>query len=234
MTSSWLADRFGSHAEAVVREVPAAIAAAVVRQMDAHAAAGLHTLHAFGGAWPAQHEELVRRLAPLDGAEIVHPRGSAMHLVLLNGCLLVPFRYAEDSSSLTDPRVARKLNKTRRELLGQFGSDAGPAQPTLSDVLFPPAAAGEAEPRLLGDAEPAAIVLVVFAANEQSGLLKVGLADAALAEGELLWRHVEWLPLPGDEKPVAVGEAPRMARFDDAPLPIPSLDPVPLPRTADE
>jgi hypothetical protein len=242
--SQWAAARFGQYAGMVARLAPQAIAAAVARQIDAHEAAGLRTRHAYGGAWPAQYEELTLQLGARDGVEVVRPRGSAVHMVLVNGCLLVPFRYAENlATNLTDPRVASQLNKTCRELLGLFGPQTESSQPTLSDGLFPmPAAvAAASEPRLLGDTEPDAIVLVVFAANEQAGLLRIGFAEAALQDdGGVQWQHTEWLPLPasasqaGHARPVLVGGPLRTAgaatRFDDAPLPEPQLNP----RTAAE
>lgn len=232
----WITARFGQLADTVSQVVPQAIATAVARQIDAHQASGLRTRHAYGGAWPAQFEELVRSLAGHDGVEVVRPRGWAVHLVLVNGCLLVPFRFAEQvTTSLTDPQVTRKLNKSCRQLLGEFGPEATVAQPSLLDGLFPAAPADadvEAEPRLLGDAEPAAIVLVVFTANEDAGLLRVGLAEAALPDsGELQWQHIEWLQVPGTAgRPVPVPgqqQSPAGARFDDAPLPEPMLDPRP-------
>jgi hypothetical protein len=241
----WITARFGEHADTVSQVVPRAIAAAVVRQIEAHKASGLRTRHAYGGAWPAQYEELVSSLAQHPGVEIVRPRGWAVHLVLLDGCLLVPFRFAEQlTTSLTDPQVTRKLNKSCRQLLGEFGPEPTIEQPSLFDELFPPQPAGdeaeiEAAPRLLGESEPEAIVLVVFAANEDAGLLRVGFAEAALpANGDLQWLHIEWLPLPtvpgtaGVGRPVSVPD-PRhspvtgAARFDDAPLPEPMLDPRP-------
>jgi hypothetical protein len=243
----WIIARFGSHADTVSQVVPRAIAAAVARQIEAHKASGLRTRHAYGGAWPAQYEELVSALAQHPGVEIVRPRGWAVHLVLVNGCLLVPFRYAEQlTTSLTDPQVTRNLNKSCRQLLGQFGPEATIEQPSLFEGLFPPPstdADGEAEteapPRLLGESEPDAIVLVVFAANEDAGLLRVGFAEAALPDnGDLQWLHIKWLSLPtapgttGSGQPVRVPD-PRQSpgtaapRFDDAPLPEPMLDPRP-------
>ncbi|GIF50778.1 hypothetical protein DFJ67_0529 [Asanoa ferruginea] len=238
----WITERFGQHADTVARVVPQAIAVAVARQIEAHRASGLRTRHAYGGAWPAQYEELVSALAQHPGVEIVRPRGWAVHLVLLNGCLLVPFRFAEQlTTGLTDPQVTRKLNKSCRQLLGEFGPEATIEQPSLFEGLFPPSTEPETEaaPRLLGESEPDAIVLVVFAANEDAGLLRVGFAEAALPDnGDLQWRHIEWLPLPtvpgtvGVGRPVGVPDPRRSpgtgaARFDDAPLPEPTLDPRP-------
>jgi hypothetical protein len=73
--SRWAIEKFGEHAEALWEVVPAAVGAAVERQMDAHAASRLSTLQAFGGAWPARYEELVERLKGLGGVEVVRPAG---------------------------------------------------------------------------------------------------------------------------------------------------------------
>ncbi|MFI5906523.1 hypothetical protein [Dactylosporangium sp. NPDC051541] len=193
MIAQWLTDRFGPHAAMVAELAPRAVAAAVERQIHAHEASGLRTRHAYGGAWPAQYEELVRLLRGRDGVEVFHPHGSAVQLVLVGDYLLVPYRYAEDlATSLTDPR--NQPNKTCVELLGRYGEPAPDAQPTLSDSLFP---RPDGEPRTPDDAAPAGVVFVVFAANEQAGLLRAGLAVGALqGDGTVRWPHIEWLPMP--------------------------------------
>ena len=232
--SPWAIGKFGEHAEALWELVPAAMGAAVERQMDAHAASRLGTLQAFGGAWPARFEELVDRLKPLAGVEVVRPTGAAFQLVVVNGQLLVPFRYADDlGTSHREPRATRRLNKSVRELLTEYG--AGPEW--VTDELFPISdAAPTSEARLLGDLRPEGMVLVYFAANAKAGLLSLGWGEAAVVKGgELDWRFTEMLPLPKPSSPLGARPAPvdgprivanggsPLPRFDDAPMVAPEI-----------
>jgi hypothetical protein len=239
--SEWAVQRFGErYAERLWTLIPTALAAAVSRQIDTHQASGLRSLHAYGGAWPAQYEELVTHVGGLDGVEVVRPSGLAVHLVVVNGHLLVPFRYADDlTTSLTDPSVTQRLNKTCRTLLGRLGPDPDTEQLTLFDDLFPaPDTDAASGAKLLGDVKPDGMVLVFFSANADAGLLEVGWGDAALpSDGSLRWKHSELLPLPktplaGSELVVAGLRRPTGAdrgaggrRFDEAPQPDPALTP---------
>lgn len=240
--SEWAVQRFGErYAGQLWTLVPTALAAAVSRQIDTHQASGLRSLHAYGGAWPVQYEELVDHVGGLDGVGVVRPSGLAVSLVVVNGHLLVPFRYADDlTTSLTDPSVTQRLNKTCRALLGRLGPDPVTEQLTLFDDLFPPpdtdAATG---PKLLGDFKPDGMVLIFFSANADAGLLEVGWGDAAaLSDGSLQWRHSELLPLPktpppaggnpvadGFGRPTGADRGAGGRRFDEAPQPDPALKP---------
>ncbi len=230
--SRWAIGKFGEHAEALWELVPAAVGAAVERQMDAHAASRLRTLQAFGGAWPARYEELVERLEGLGGVEVVRPAGAAFKLAVVNGQVLVPFRYADDlGTSHREPRATKRLNKSVRELLAEYGA----APEWVTEELFPISATTPGA-RLLGDLRPEGMVLVFFAANAKAGLLSLGWGEAAAVEGgELDWRFTEMLPLPKPSSPlggrpapvdgnriVASGGSP-LPRFDDAPMVAPEI-----------
>lgn len=233
--SPWAIGKFGDHAETLWKLVPAAMGAAVERQMDAHAASRLSTLQAFGGAWLARYEELVERLKGLCGVEVVKPAGAAFQLAVINGQALVLFRYADDlGTSHREPRATRRLNKLVRELLTEDGA----APEWVTDELFPISDATIASgAKLLGDLQPEGMVLVFFAANAKAGLLSLGWGQAAVvAGGELDWGFTEVLPLPKLSSPVG-GRAvpvdgPRTAsggwpppRFDDAPMVAPEITP---------
>jgi hypothetical protein len=232
--SRWAIGRFGEHTEALWKLVPAAMGAAVERQMDAHAASRLSTLQAFGGAWPARYEELVERLKGLDGVEVVRPAGAAFQLAVVNGQVLVPFRYADDlSTSHREPRATKRLNKSVRELLTEYGT----ATEWVTDELFPITdAAPVPEAKLLRELRPGGIVLVFFAANAKAGLLSLGWGEATVVDGgQLGWGFTEMLPLPKPRPPVggrpAPVHGPRVAasggspppRFDDAPMVAPKI-----------
>lgn len=193
--SGWAVDRFGQHAAPLMELVPTAIAAAADRQIGTHAASGLESLQAYGGAWPVQYEELVNHLGDLRGAVVVRPVGYPAHLVVVNGRLLLPFRYADNPATpLTDQSVPRRLNKTSRELLAQYGPRPDFVQPTLDGFPIDDPGAG-AGPLLPGGMEPEGTVLVYFAANADAGLLDVGWGEAALLHdgGGLQWTHTEQL-----------------------------------------
>jgi hypothetical protein len=241
--SKWATERFGDLADELVRLVRVALATAVGRQIDAHQAAGLRTLHAYGGAWPAPYEELVNFLGHLDGVEVVRPAGSAVYMVVVNNILLAPFRYAEDlTTELTDQRVSQRLNKTCRALLSQFGPQPDTEQLNIDDVLFPvDDDQVDTEPNPLGNVQPDSMVLVFYSANADAGLLGAGFGEASLpADGSLHWNHIESLPLPaaGDAthrpsqplsgpRPADESESVSLRRFDEAPLPTPKLSPRP-------
>lgn len=239
--SAWAVKRFGDLAHELVKLIPVALATAVGRQIDAHQASGLRTLHAYGGAWPAPYEELVNYLGDLDDVEVVRPAGSAVYMVVVNNILLAPFRYAENlTTELTDLRVNQRLNKTCRSLLSQFGPQPNSEQLTFDDLLFPiDDDQVDTDPNPLGNVQPDSMVLVFYSANVDAGLLEIGWGEAALpADGSLHWNHIELLPLPtaldatygrpssisGPRRADASGRA-GVRRFDDAPLPSPTLSP---------
>jgi hypothetical protein len=194
----------------------------------------LSTLQAFGGAWPARFEELVKRLKHLAGVEVVRPAGAAFQLVVVNGQVLVPFRYADDlGTSHREPRATKRLNKSVRELLTEYGA----APEWVTEELFPISdAATTPGARLLGDLRPEGMVLVFFAANAKAGLLSLGWGEATVAAGgELGWGFTEMLPLPKPSSPaggrpapvdgpriVANGGSP-LPRFDNAPMVAPEI-----------
>ena len=232
--SRWAIGKFGEHAETLWELVPAAVGAAVERQMDAHAASRLSTLQAFGGAWPARYEELVERLKGLGGVEVVRPAGAAFQLVVANGQVLVPFRYADDlGTSHREPRATKRLNKSVRELLTEYRAEPD----WVTEGLFPISDAATAPGvRLLGDLRPEGMVLVFFAANAKAGLLRLGWGEAAAVEaGELVWGFTEMLPLPKPSSPLAGRPVPvdgprilasggsPLPRFDDAPMVSPEI-----------
>ena len=231
--SRWAIEKFGEHAEALREVVPAAIGAAVERQMEAHAASRLSTLQAFGGAWPARYEEFVERLKGFAGVEVVRPAGAAFQLAVVNGQVLVPFRYADDlGTSHREPRVTKRLNKGVRELLSEYGA----TPEWVTEELFTISGAVTPGARLLGDVRPEGMVLVFFAANAKAGLLSLGWGEAAaVAGGELVWGFTEILPLPkplssvgGPPAPVdgpriVAGGGSPLPRFDDAPMVAPEI-----------
>lgn len=243
--SKWAVKRFGALASELMERIPTALAAAVERQLEAHHAARLRTLHAYGGAWPAPYEELAEHLGNLDGAQVARPTGASFRLVVVNNVLLVPFRYAEDlTTELTDPKVGQQLNKTCRLLLRRFGPPPKHEQPTLNDSWFREEDAyADADSDLLGDVHPDTIVVIFYVSNADAGLLEVGWGEAELSlGGSLHWHHTELLSLPAPplrlQKPLSDVELPHneesitrsRPRFDEAPLPSPWLSP----RTAAE
>jgi hypothetical protein len=197
--SEWAFERFGEYAADLWKLVPEAIKAGVGRQIDTHVASGLASLHAYGGAWPALHEELVNHVGGLEGVHMVRPAGSAVHYVVVNGSLLVPFRYARDlHTPLNDPSVTQRLNKTCRSLLSQLGPQPRPVseQLPLSDDFLPQPADPLSSSKLLSDPCPENITLIAFASNT-AALLAIAWGEAALlGDDTLQWVYQEELPMP--------------------------------------
>src|SRR5262249_14160222 len=122
--SAWAGKKFGHDlAVALVERVPAAVKVAVDRQVRTQDASGLDHNYPFGAAWEAPFDELAFHCGDLPGVAIARLPGKAQKFTIANGKVLVPFRYSGDRVTLlTDPKVAKSLNKTARILLAERGS----------------------------------------------------------------------------------------------------------------
>jgi hypothetical protein len=203
--SLWAADRFGQLAEAVSERIPQALAATVAHATEAHEASTLKTRHAFGSTrWAVQYEELCRHLGDLDGVHEVRPPRAFFRLVVVEGNLLLPWRYSEDRSvSLDDPRSVRNMRMLTKELLTRFG----PAPPWQQGGLFdldPPdddVQTVEGFGSELAGLDPAPRpVLVAYACNPDDGLIDIQWGEASLDDAATLrWLYRETLPIPTDQ-----------------------------------
>jgi hypothetical protein len=227
----WVVAKFGRDvATQLMHAVPAAIQAAVARQMDGHHIVKLRTRHAFGGAWPARYEELVDHLRDIPGAQPVRPVGMSFEVVLVNNIALLPVEYAKDLKTAHDsPQALRKINKTTLELAQQFGPSPANVQLTLDT---PEPADEQTSPDLLRGLEPDGIVIIYYAAHEQQGLLNIGWGEISVShDGVPRWvtsqpLQVPTAPaIPGLRVLVDPAAAVFSPRFDQAELGSPVLKP---------
>lgn len=194
--SEWAIEKFGKdYAWTLGQLLPKAIATGVSLKIDAQQASKLEKKNAYGGAWPAVHEQIVDTISSLGIGNPVTPKGSQVPFIAVNGHLLTPFDFAKrPSTKLTDPSVTRRLNKTLRRILRQWGPEPSSEQLTLDVEL--PLASETAALILPAHAAVRGVVIVYFAANADVGLLSVGWGEAALANDELAWQHTEWILPP--------------------------------------
>ena len=196
--SPWAVARFGyAIAVALAELIPAALHAAVGRQMDAQQASGLRTLYPFGGAWPARYEELASHLRGVAGVRVVRPYKRSFEVVVANNVVLLPFEYAKDlTTRLDDLRVLGGLNKLTVELLAQYGPEPSHHQPTLDGLADIADNVDNTNPDLLRGLTPDGVVIVFYAADFRTGLLRVGWGEAAIGAGNSpVWTYTEDLPL---------------------------------------
>jgi hypothetical protein len=177
--------------------IPAALHAAVGRQMDAQQASGLRTLYPFGGAWPARYEELVVHLRDVPGVAVVRPFQRSFEVVVANNVVLLPFEYAKDLRTKLDDRgVLNSLNKLTIELLQRYGPEPSHLQLTLDGLAGIGDDVDNGRPELLRGLTPNGVVIVFYAADFRTGLLRVGWGEAAIGVGNgPVWKHTEDLPL---------------------------------------
>jgi hypothetical protein len=233
----WVVERFGQHADAVMVGVVQALAAAQRAGLAAQDASGLRARYPYGSTWPARYEFLVNALRDIPGAEVIRPHGAGYRLVMINGCLLVPFLH---SKTLTDLPISQA--RVPSALLRELTAAAVPP-PREPLALFPPDAAGERY-TAAGDragsviAPDTVVVYIAFVANADSaGLLAAwwGIPRAQDQHGRLTW-NPDPLPLhmadragltpviPAPRQPVDQDELPGLVigtrrRPADAPHP---------------
>ena len=245
--SAWARERFGEAADAFRREIPAALLAAHLRALDAHAGLGLRTNEAYGLIWLAQHEELVARLRGFEGVWIFKPKGARYELAMIGNVVVYPWRYADGTHvPLEDARMT--LSDVRRALLALAEETATDEQLPLESAAVPDAELDaereQAQEDLRALAANLRVVFVAYASNPHSGILSTEWGDAAQADedGHLKWTHHEPLPVlavgeaggeAGGEiggvqpplRPIAPagGNGSAARRFDDAPMVEPIL-----------
>lgn len=241
--SPWAGHRFGERAAHVRAAVVDALHTALADAQDAQKVSKSKKLFTFGVAQASRRYEcIVEALKQMEGAEIVKPKGSPHELVVLDGNLLYPFRYAKvDNVPIQRARVAdRKISALIMELFQRFGPEPSHEQPLLFNHD-----GDDSEPvtsvALTRVPEGTRLVLIAYASNDRAGVL-----NAWWGEGELAERgHVRWLPgqyeqlpldLPisaggegrggGPSRPLGPIPGPRLAgpapsgpRFDDGAMP---------------
>ena len=242
--SAWALDRFDRAAQALLQLIPGALRAAHGRARAAHVGSGLESNDAYGGTlWLIQHEELVVRADTVGTASVIRPPGGRYSLLVVNGVVLYPWRYASDRTTrIEDARLREPVSELRRNLFRALAPAVVPMpDPTLFDVEDEGGHVAETADQVA--AEPvslhARLVLIAYASNPHGGILAAEWGDASLLDdGRLRWDHREPLPLQPPQEGGAAGDgnAPTgpsaplrpvppttKRRFDAAPLEEPPL-----------
>jgi hypothetical protein len=236
--SAWAQQRFGTDAAKTLRRViPAGLQEAHRRALSAHLGSELSTQDAYGIPLAViQHQVLVDAVQEaLPDARRIQPPNSRYELAMINNVVLYPWRYAADTAaSVENARLRKPVSELRKALL-TLHSDGLPAQLTLDQAHFDEADFAEAHAVATQLSETARLVLIAYASNTNSGLLRAVWGDAELLDidqGALFWHHMELLPPPDADSAAGPASRPRPApqpstgsapRFDDAPLPEPQL-----------
>ena len=202
--STWARQRFGERAAHVRAAVVDALHAALADAQDAQKVSKSRLLFTFGVTQAARRYEcIVDALKQMDGAEVVKPKGSPHELVLLEGNLIYPFRYAKaDNVPIQRARVSdRKISGLIAELFERFGPE--PVQSPLFGQDGDESEPSERQLALTRVPEGTKLVLISYASNDRAGVL-----NAWWGEGELGDRgYVRWLPGHYEQLPLNAADA---------------------------
>ncbi|GII56893.1 hypothetical protein Pth03_52820 [Planotetraspora thailandica] len=213
--SGWTVARFGDRAHAVRQKVVASLIEAVANAQDAQRWSRSDKRFPYGQAlMTRRYEAIVEEFRDEPGVQIVKPHRSPHQLVVLDGNLLLPFRYAEDdTTSILESRISDgRISVLVRELFERFGPASSYRQEELDLSLGEPGAAEPAADahRLVLDHLPddTRLVPIAYAGNAHAGLLRLYWGEAELVDdyGRLRWLHHEQIPLTGAQ-PLAEGGA---------------------------
>lgn len=196
----WARERFGQRAAHVCASLVDALHKALANAQDAHRISLSTDLLGFGSVQRSRRYAcIVEALKEMDGAQVIKPKGSPHELVVLDGNLIYPFRYARDGSTpIRRARVTeRKISGLISELFTFYGPE--PEQASLLDELTDDTAGDAAEERtpvLTRLPEGTRLSLLAYASNDRSGVLNAWMGEGELGHrGRVQWRRVEQLPL---------------------------------------
>ncbi|GAA4558894.1 hypothetical protein GCM10023193_14790 [Planotetraspora kaengkrachanensis] len=241
----WAAGRFGDRAEAVRRQIVASLTEAVANAQDAQRWSRSDKNFPYGHTlMTRRYEALVEGFRDEPGFQTVRPYTSPHRLVLLDGNLLLPFRYAEDDTTpVSTARISDgRISALVRELFDRFGPAAVYRQEELdlsigwegdwegepSPEAWPAGdeggtrqADGAMRPALPHLPEDTRLVPIAYAGNAHAGLLRLYWGEAELLDdlGHLRWLHYEPIPLTIASPSAGLTEAAGAARFDQGALP---------------
>jgi hypothetical protein len=226
LMSQWAQDTFGQRAGMIRQGVAEALSVATENAQDAQKMAQTDHLHPFGFTLMSRKfEALAEAFEDVGDVRVVRPGGSQHELVLLDGKLLFPFRYAKDRSlSVMSARIGEgKPSVLTRALFDKFGPEPTMRQLALHDVAPEIAPVAEA---LTDLPEGTSLVLIAYACNAHAGLLDVWWGQAELLDraGSLRWHVCEPIPLVRDTSSAVRATEPA-AVFGQGVMPTPALNP---------
>lgn len=189
--STWATERFGDQASAVHKAIVNALIDTQTYATQAHHSSKTDSNHVYGTArYQGQYKRFADTVGALDGAILIRPRTVSFHLVIINGVLLVPLRYASTlGTPIEEATLPRPVARWAREAFARFGSRASVVR---QDSLFPVEVLSSlAKPvrPVLDHVDPETrLVVVPYACNSQAGLLSAWWGEADLMEdGTLRW-----------------------------------------------
>ncbi|WP_214410109.1 hypothetical protein [Sphaerisporangium fuscum] len=219
--SSWAVERFGDRAATVRRRLAASLLEAAGNAQDAQKWSRSDKRYAYGYTLMARrYEALVTGLRDEPGFQVVRPYRSPHYLVVLNGNLLLPFRYAEDETTpIGEARIGDgRISALVRELFARFGARTTFHQEELDLGVEEEPELGDVRPLITELPGDTRLIPVAYAANAQVSLLKLYWGEAELVDemGRIHWTHCEQIPLAASSPwvPQALPAAEPGARFD--------------------
>ncbi|GGL03397.1 hypothetical protein Sme01_65420 [Sphaerisporangium melleum] len=230
--SRWATERFGERAAAVRGRLAASLLEAATNAQDAQKSSRSDKRYAYGSTLMARrYEALVDAFRAEPGFQVVRPHGSPHHLVVLDGNLFLPFRYADDDTTpIGEARVGDgRVSALVRELFSRFGPKTRYEQEVL-DLGMDDEEGEAAGQRELAAARPllarlpadTRLIPVAYAANAQASLLKLYWGEAELIDdmGRVHWVHCEQIPLltalPWVAQTIPSAEPALASRFDQS------------------
>lgn len=230
--TQWEMKRFGERALPLRQAVWRGLQAAHQRALAAHKGLGLASNDGYGLIWLVQHEELgfaVEEVFP--DLRRIKPARARYELVVVgeNNIILYPWKFADDVHTPVE-MAKMTMSELRKNLLAlaQKSSDQLTIdQAHLTDEELA-AERKELDTFLTDAVEAGRLVIIAYAANPHSGVLRAYWGEASQADGQgrLNWSDIVEIPAPtgAGSNEVAVrpaDAAPKPAaapRFDQAPI----------------
>ncbi|MGW0192474.1 hypothetical protein [Nonomuraea sp. NPDC003201] len=226
LESQWARDTFGQRVPAIRQAIAEALSVALDNARDAQTAAQTEHTHPFGFTLMSRKfEALAKAFEDMGDVRIIKPAGSPHELVVLDGKLLFPFRYAKDRSiGVMSARIGEgRPSALVQALFNRFGPEPRMRQLSLHDLAPQAVPVAEALSDLPDDTS---LVLIAYACNAHAGLLDAWWGEAELLDrtGNLRWHVCEPIPLAQDATTAGQSGA-QPAAFDQGALPTPALNP---------
>ncbi|GAA0796740.1 hypothetical protein [Spirilliplanes yamanashiensis] len=205
--TSWVSERFGARSAGELwTRIPEALRTAIARAVHSrpHEPQTVDRL-LDNPRWPHPYEELAVYLGELPGAEVVTAKRSAYQLVVVNGHIVLPWRYGPSGAvSMRDVPPGRGFGRLARELIARYAPPQplpGPQLPLVRDIMDEREVAALCAELAKVHPKPQ-LVLAGYAGSADHGLLRACLGvPGTTASGTLAWRHADDLPLPAPAIP---------------------------------